>query len=365
VVDCDNTLWGGIIGEDGLTGVELSCDFPGRAFVEFQRQLKALRDTGIFLAVCSKNNPEDVDAMFSDHTGMILSRADISCFKVNWRPKSDNIAEIASDLNIGADSIVFLDDSGFEIDEVKAHLPTVECIHLPEELEDIPKVLGKYSYLFDRVYITDDDRQRVDMLRIEQQRRDVAQKLTTQDFLSSLDLKVSISGPAAGDIGRVTQLINKTNQFNVTTQRYSIAEVGSMVSDPDTDIFCASVSDRFGKYGLVGVGIVRHRGGRAELDTLLMSCRVLGRGVESSLLAHAILLTQKRGQTKINATFIPTQKNGMVSDLFESHGFSLLGEQSAGTRLYHRDTSPLELPGHLTVTIGEAGDRAGPDNDAR
>ena len=357
VVDCDNTLWGGIIGEDGLTGVELSCDFPGRPFVEFQRQLKALRDTGIFLAICSKNNPEDVDAMFSDHSGMVLARADISCFRVNWRPKSENIAEIASELNIGTDSILFLDDSSFEIEEVRSHLSAVTCIQIPADPENIPNVLKESGHLFDRVYITDDDRLRVDMFRVEQQRRNVEQKLTTKAFLSNLDLKVSISIPSAGDIGRVVQLINKTNQFNVTTRRYSIAEVGSMISSPDIDVFCAGVSDRFGTYGLVGVGIVRYNGGEAEIDSLLMSCRVLGRGVESSLIAHAVALAEQRGLAAISAKFIPSQKNGMVSGLFEAHGFTYLRDQPLGARLYYRDTRPLELPVHLNVVVEPAGQR--------
>ncbi len=344
VVDCDNTLWGGIIGEDGLAGINLSHDFPGRPFVEFQRQLKVLRGSGIFIAVCSKNNPGDVESVFTQHDAMVLSSGDISCWKVNWQPKSANIVEISRELNIGLDSIVFLDDSSFEISEVRAHIPEVTCIQIPADTENLPEVLLQHAELFDRLDITDDDRRRVEMMRIEQTRISLSQKLTTDDFLKTLELKIAISAPSQTELARVAQLINKTNQFNVTTRRYSADDVAAMLSDASTDIFFANVSDRFGSYGLVGVGILRYQGERAELDSLLMSCRVLGRGVETSLIAHAISLARGRSCPEIEAHYIPTNKNSMVANLFELHGFSLIETDAAGVRTYRRPTELHEPP---------------------
>ncbi len=349
VIDCDNTLWGGIIGEDGLSGIDLSHDFPGRPFVEFQRQLKVLRDSGIFIAVSSKNNPDDVETVFRQHGGMVLSFDDVSCWKVNWRPKSENIAEISRELNIGLDSIVFLDDSRFEIGEVQAHLPAVVCIQLPEDTENLPGVLIQNRNLFDRLDITEDDRRRVEMMKVERERRSLLQKLTTEDFLKTLDLRVTISALSATELTRTTQLINKTNQFNVTTKRYSADEVAAMMSDQNTDIFFANVSDRFGAYGLVGVGVLRYQNGKAVLDSLLMSCRVLGRGVEGSLIAHAVSLARNRSCLEIEARFIPTSKNSMVANLFDLHGFSLIATDPTGGRIYMRPTDSLTLPDHLVV----------------
>jgi FkbH-like protein len=353
VVDCDNTLWGGVIGEDGVGGVQLSDDYPGRAFLEFQRQLRVLRDSGIFLAICTKNNPDDVTEMFEKHASMAIRLADLSVSKVNWQPKSENLKEIARELNIGIDALVFVDDNPFEIEEVRTNAPEVTCIQVPEDTAELPALIRAASRLFDRLEITEDDRKRVDMMRQEMERRELSQKLTTTDFLASLELQIDLYIPQPADHARVTQLINKTNQFNVTTRRYTFEDVAAMLADPDVDLYCASVRDKFGDYGLVGVGIVRHGAGTSEFDTLLMSCRVLGRGVEAAMISHGIALAAARGNAGMVGRYIATRKNAMVADLFEKHGFEVAASEADGKRLT-RATATLEVPVFLKVNLGKA-----------
>ncbi|NML75702.1 HAD-IIIC family phosphatase [Rhizobium sp. S-51] len=348
VVDCDNTLWGGIIGEDGLDGISLSDDFPGRPYREFQRQLKKMRDSGIFLAVCSKNNPADVDEIFERHSGMILKRDDISSWRVNWEPKSKNLAEIAKDLNIGLDSLVFIDDNPFEIDEVGTNAPGVTCLTVPEDATDIPTLLKAASRLFDRLEITSEDLQRVAMVRHEAARNELAQQLAPEQYLASLDLKVTIIVPDESDIARVTQLVNKTNQFNATSRRYTAQEITAYLKDPTTDLFCVSVEDRFGEYGIVGVAILKHFDGRSEFDTLLMSCRVLARGIESAIISFGIELARRKGSKRAVGEIIATKKNGMVADLFLRHGFELR-ETDSGRSTFDRSTDELAVPEYIQV----------------
>lgn len=353
VVDCDNTLWGGIIGEDGIAGIQLSDDYPGRPFREFQRQLKALRRSGVFVALCSKNNPDETNDVFKSHSAMALSMEDISVAKVNWRPKSENLREIAKELSIGLDSIVFIDDNPFEIEEVRAHVPEVTCIQVPEDFSQLPRVLHGASRMFDRLVITNDDRNRIDMMRLSRARDDLAQKLTETEFLRSLDLEVEIRSPSVSDYSRVAQLINKTNQFNVTSRRYSFEDVVALARQSDYEIYCASVRDKFGEYGLVGVGIVRYEAEAAEFDSLLMSCRVLGRGIESALLSYGVALAARRGKQVIKGTFIPTPKNGMVADLFPRHGFENLPMSGTAQQWFIRSTDELVVPDFLLMKTAD------------
>jgi FkbH-like protein len=362
VLDCDNTLWGGIVGEDGVGGVQLSDDFPGSAFRHFQRQLLGLRHSGVFLALNSKNNPDDVWEMFDRHPGMVLRRDDISAARINWRPKSENLKEIASELNIGADALVFVDDNPFEIEEVRANAPEVTCVQLPPDQADIPLVLHTAGRHFDRLDVTADDRARVDMMREETNRRELAQKLSEADFLASLDLEVEIFTPTPADIARVTQLVNKTNQFNVTTRRYSAEEIVALVEGDRSEVVAARVRDRFGEYGLVGIVILRHQGPRTEIDSLLMSCRVLSRGIETAMLASAIEAARACGAREILGRYIPTRKNAMVADLFQRHGFAETHQAiEASEQLWLRDLAPLPVPDYLRAsTCGLAlGIRAG------
>lgn len=349
VVDCDNTLWGGIVGEDGIGGIHLSDDYPGRPFAQFQRQLKVLRDSGIFLALCSKNNPDDVAEVFDNHPGMAISASDVSVFKVNWQPKSKNLQEIAAELNIGTDSLVFVDDNPFEIEEVRTHVSGVTCILAPEDPGELPRTIQAIAYHFDRLEITSDDRKRVDMTRQETERRELSQTLTEEDFLASLGLEIDIYEPSPADQARVSQLINKTNQFNATTRRYSFEEVAALSRGGDTEVFCASVRDRFGDYGLVGIGILRFADAKCVIDSMLMSCRVLGRGVETAMIAHAIQRAASRQFATVVGEYIPTRKNTMVADLFDRHGFKLETGVKGALSIWTRTTHRLPVPDYLSV----------------
>lgn len=323
VLDCDNTLWGGVVGELGVGGIALGNDYPGSAFLDFQKQLLHYKRNGIFLAIASKNNSEDVNEVFEKSDAMLLSREDISVFEVHWNSKVDSIRAIAGHLNIGLDSLVFIDDSDKEIGEVSERLPEVTCLQVPEELADLPSLL-RYTELFDSGELTNEDQQRVSMMAAEQTRTAISENLSEEEFKRSLALEVQVFEASDIHLARVTQLINKTNQFNMTTIRRNQDEVAAFVISPDSVVLAMEVRDRFGDYGLVGVAILKRISSDvAEIDTLLMSCRVLGRGVERAFISSlALVATDKLSVRRLNGMYTPTRKNSQVSGLFSSSGFS-------------------------------------------
>lgn len=321
VIDCDNTLWGGIIGEDGLDGIKLGDEFPGSGFQAFQRLLLHWKKQGIFLAVCSQNNLEDVREVFRKHDGMILSESDVSVWSVDWRPKAQRLPEIAQKLNIGKDALVFFDDNPFEIAQVGEYHPEIICVTVPKESERIVSV-ARGIRAFDKLQITNDDRLRVNRYVAESTREELRQQLSIEDFICQLGLTVDTVLVDADNLTRVSQLINKTNQFNLTTPRMTVEEVRAVIDSPDHIIRAATVSDRFGEYGLTCVGIVERRPENWHLSTFLMSCRVLGRGVETSFLADLAQEVLAQGGERITAEFIPTPRNVVCSDFLNRHGFT-------------------------------------------
>lgn len=326
VLDCDNTLWGGIIGEDGISGIQIGQDFPGSAFRDFQKHLVHLRAKGLFLGVASKNNENEVYDVFDTHDAMVLQRDHISSWQVHWRSKVESLQAIAAELNIGTDSLVFVDDNPKEIAEVEERLPEVTCVLVPEELAYLPSLLQNTG-LFDIATITDEDRKRADMMLAESKRKNVNQAtMTEEDFIKSLDLKVKVFQAQPQHLGRITQLINKTNQFNLTTIRRTADEVEDLHQDTDTLLFGMDISDRFGDYGLVGVAIVKKLDDlRWDIDSLMMSCRVLGRSAETSFLAKIAEGVSLRGGEIMHGSYLPTQKNALVKDLLSSHHFHAEG----------------------------------------
>jgi FkbH-like protein len=322
VLDCDNTLWGGVIGEDGMAGIQLGDEFPGTAYRDFQRLLLYLRQRGVLLALASKNNEADVWEVFDKHSGMLLKREHISAWQINWNPKSDNIPQIAKALNIGLDSLVFIDDNPMEIDYMRSAVPEVHSVLLPEEPADILSHIRQLT-LFDRLEITREDSQRADMMQAERQRETLGKNLTKEDFLRSLELRIDFFRAAEEDLERITQLINKTNQFNLTTIRRSLDEVRSMAGLPKYRIYGLRVSDKFGDYGLTGAVIAEISDDRAQwtIDTLLLSCRVLGRGVETALLAELATQAKDQGARELIASFIPSAKNAIALSFLPDHGF--------------------------------------------
>lgn len=321
VLDCDNTLWGGIVGEDGLGGIKIGKDFPGRAFSEFQHMCKVLKESGVLLAICSKNNYDDAYCIFTDHDEMVIRPKDVAVFKINWDLKSENIKAIAEELNIGTNSLIFIDDSDYEVSEVNNVLPEVTTMHVPKELADFPEFFRAHLPLFDRLEITDDDKQRAERMRQEVGRKSAAKSLSREDFLKSLKLKLDYFKPTESDLERTTQLVNKTNQFNLTTTRLDFAQVKAYNDRDDRMVRCIRVEDKFGSYGLVGVAIVEIDGETAFVRNFLMSCRVLGRGIETGFISNLLAELEARGVKKIVAAYLPSPKNQQVEPLYKNHNF--------------------------------------------
>jgi len=350
VLDCDNTLWGGIVGEDGIGGIELGDAFPGRAFQEFQRQLHRLRTQGVMLAVVSKNNEGDVLEVFERHEGMVLTGEDITAWRVNWEPKPENIASIVAEVNIGADSVVFVDDNPVEIDEARARVPGLRCLLVPEELADLPSLLAE-SGLFRGLRASAEDKQRTEMMQSETERRAVAGTMSRDDFLASLGLRVSVVEAGEAQIARVAQLTQKTNQFNLTTIRRTEKEIRDLVAAPDATVYAAGVSDRFGDYGIVGVAIVETGTGAWTIDTFLLSCRVLGRGVERAFLAAIASDAAAAGAPALRGRYEPTRKNGQVAGFFADHGFDATTGEADEARDFTLDLGSrgVDAPAHIEL----------------
>ena len=343
VVDCDNTLWGGIIGEDGLAGIALGEDYPGSVFRDFQHQLLTLRSQGVMVAICSKNNEADVWEVFDRHDGMVLKRDHIVTHRVNWQDKVSNICSIAEELNIGLDSLVFVDDSSFEIAHVKEALPMVTCLQVPSDVALFPQTIGSFR-LFDQEDISAEDRVRSDLMIQERERRGLSASMSPREFRKALDLVVEICECRPEHVARVTQLINKTNQFNLTTRRKTSAEVVELCNQPSWTVLAVRVADRFGDYGLVGVVLLHKAEKTIEIETLLMSCRVLGRGVEEAIFAKIADIARASGADEIVGEYLPTKKNTMVHGLYKNHHFL---PESDGTRWIARDLSVFAWPEHI------------------
>jgi FkbH-like protein len=324
-VDCDNTLWRGVIGEDGENGVQMDdLTADGAAFQEVQRILKAWRREGVLLAIVSKNNPEDVDHMLADHPAMQLRDEDFVAKKVGWGEKVEGLRALAEDLNLGLDSFVFLDDSPFELQRVAEALPQVARLQVPERASDYPAMLRAAHGLFFNLSRSTEDLQRTEMYRTDAARkRTETQYASLDDYLASLDLKILVE--EGGRIGapRAAQMTQKTNQFNLTTRRYTEADIARFASDPDQLAATFSVSDRFGDYGVTGLVIaaIDRKTASAHLDTFLMSCRVLGRRIENAVMNWLTDRLRREGLSSLTGEYLPTAKNAQVADLLERMGF--------------------------------------------
>lgn len=326
-LDLDNTLWGGVIGDDGMAGIEIGGTHArGEAFKQFQLAIASLAKRGVVLAVCSKNDYKNAAEPFEKHPEMVLRLKDIACFQANWEPKSENLRRIAQELNLGLDSIVFVDDNPAEIEIVKQFVPEIETIWLgPDPAEYAGQLLN--CRFFEPRSITSDDLKRGEQYQQQAARAQAMSSGTDMEsYLSSLEMRSVISEFTPVDVPRISQLINKSNQFNVTTRRRTEAEVEALVSDPDSYAFSVRLADKFGDNGLISVVIVRVEGETAIVDTWLMSCRVLKRQMEDEVANEIVRLAQQRGCSTVVGHYIPSEKNGMVRDLFPRMGFSLIEE---------------------------------------
>ncbi|EEF57168.1 HAD-IIIC family phosphatase [Pedosphaera parvula] len=329
VLDLDNTLWGGVVADDGLEGIVLGDTSPrGEAFKAFQNYIISLKQRGVLLAVCSKNDHNRAAEVFEKHPEMILRMEDIVSFKANWEPKSDNIRQMAAELNLGLDSFVFVDDNPAEIDIVRQFAPEVTTILLGPDASDYAAQLQDCR-LFEPRNITAEDAERTTQYRSEVQRQALQSSVTDMGaYLESLEMEATISEFTAVDVPRLAQLINKSNQFNLTTRRRTEADLRTLMSNPDYVGFSVRLRDRFGDHGLISIVIGLQKGDAVEVDTWLMSCRVLKRQVEEEVLNELARVAKSRAATRLEGVYLPTAKNEMVRDFYTRMGFDLTSENT-------------------------------------
>jgi FkbH-like protein len=332
VLDLDNTIWGGVIGDDGLDGIKLGAGQPeGEAFQQFQIYVKALRDRGILLAVASKNEPENALSPFRQHRDMILKETDISCLIASWEPKDKSIQLIAHQLNIGLDSIVFFDDNPAERQLVRSTLPTVTVIDVPADPSLFVQALDRAN-VFDIVAITGEDQMRAEFFHDNQAREHlVASTANYDDFLKRLEMRAVIEPVTTQNVTRVAQLINKTNQFNLTTRRMTEAQVHALIGDLGVYTSTIRLDDKFGPNGLISVVIGAVKSETMVIESWLMSCRVLKRGVELVEMERLLKFCQNRGVHTIIGQYIPTEKNKLVTNHYAELGFQQVTSDASGT----------------------------------
>jgi FkbH-like protein len=314
-LDCDQTLWQGVVGEDGVAG--LAIDAPRQ---ELQRFLIAQQQAGMLVCLCSKNNEADVWEVFDQRADMPLRRTHLAAARINWRPKSENLSALAAELQLGLESFVFLDDDPLECAEVEANCPAVLTLRLPQVTATLPRFL-KHLWAFDRLSLTAEDELRTARYQQNTERQRLhSAGLTFKDFISALDLQVEIAPLEPSQLARVSQLTKRTNQFNTTTRRRSEGDIQQVCAQPDYECHVVHVRDRFGDYGLVGVMILKLETDAVVLDSLLLSCRALGRGVEHKMLARAAARARETGRARVDVEFIRTAKNGPALDFLEHTG---------------------------------------------
>ncbi len=343
-VDLDNTLWGGVIGEDGMEGIQLGAEYPGAAFQALQRVMLDFYERGILLAVCSKNNPQDALEAIENHPGMLVQRRHLACLKINWAEKAQNLREIGLELNVGLDSIAFVDDNPVERQHVREQVPEVMVIDLPANPMGYARAL-RDAPVFERLSLSEEDAQRGEYYAADRERKGLQQSSgSAEEFYRSLQQELEVAPVTPMTLARVAQLTQKTNQFNLTTRRYSEQELAAIAASESKRVYSLRVKDRYCDNGLVGVAIVEDSGEVCEIETLLLSCRVIGRTVETAFLARLVLDATGRGLRTMEGWFLPTRKNSPAKDFFAQHGFERVEENSEGSRWSYDLTKPMACP---------------------
>ncbi len=335
-VDCDNTLWNGICGEDGAMGVKVT-----EPYMELQKLLIKKHDEGMLLVLCSKNNEDDVWEVFEKNTQMLLKKEHLVGWKLNWRPKSDNLKELAEELNLGIDSFIFIDDNPMECYDMMKNNPKVLTLQLPEEPQQIPMYL-KHVWAFDKLKVTAEDRARTKSYQQERERKELQKSsFTLEDFLKEIKPKVYINEIDKEQIPRVSQLTQRTNQFNLSTKRRSEEDIEMLMHNPNVKCWTVEVEDRFGEYGLTGVLIIENQDDKLLIDTFLLSCRVLGREIENAIMTAFKKHCQQNEIHTVQADFYPTAKNHAIKSFIEKAGWSKTDETAEYIRYI---LSTQELP---------------------
>jgi FkbH-like protein len=355
-LDADGILWGKVLGEDGFDGIELSASGSGQHFQRFQQSIRRLKERGVLLAVVSRNELSDVQHVFESHPEMILRSGDIAAWRVNWQPKSQNLKEIAAELNVGLNSFVFVDDDPANQLEVNSHAPEVTVLPVPRDPADYGPMLDRL-WCFDAAATTDADTQRTQMMHQEHARKKHQQEsMDLESYLVSLELRVEMRPATAADMPRVAQLTQKTNQFNLSLKRRSEAELSNLALDHS--IFVVHVTDRFGDYGLVGVCILKcppQPETNLQIDTLLISCRALGRGIEEAVLYGILEHARSHGRLTLEAGLISGPRNQPVVEFLQRSSF----EQADSNRFVRSCRSPVMVPRHIKWTGPSSDDSPG------
>ena len=330
VLDIDNTLWGGVVGEDGIDGIALGHEYPGNAYLAFQRRLLDLQQRGFILALCSKNNPADVDQVLNQHPHQILKAEHFAAARVNWQTKTENLSALAEELNLGLDSFIFIDDSDYECGLVRRELPEVEVVQAPARPVDLPHCLDHVSRL-EVLSLTAEDLKKTEMYaqeRIRRQKRESAEaRGGLEAYLQSLQMEMTLGIDDPAPLKRLAQLTQKTNQFNLTTRRYDEQQMRRLVEAPNWMVAYFSLKDIFGDSGIVGLALFDlSEAPLAELDTYLMSCRVIGRKAESAFLNTLLRRLAEAGFRDVLARYLPTPKNVLVKNFLPEHGFAEDGD---------------------------------------
>jgi len=355
VLDCDNTLWGGVIGEDLIDGIRLDpFDYPGNVFWRVQQAIAALERQGVLLCLCTKNNPADVADVMARHPHMVLREEQIVARRVNWADKVSNLVALGEELNIGLDSMVFLDDSAVEVEAVRARLPQVTVYQVPAQLTDYPAVLDEIARLFLGAGARAESQSKTEQYRLRAAASEAKASFAThEEYLASLGLEAALHRNRPSEAPRIAELSQKSNQFNLTTRRYTQGEVEQLMAAPDADIFSITVRNRFGEAGLTGVITVRYEGDRAVIENFLMSCRVLGQGVEFAIWSRLADHLAERGVAAIEADYHPTAKNAQVADFYDRLGLGRADDSGAGTR-YSHPVAGLTPPASSWVKVTDA-----------
>jgi FkbH-like protein len=343
VLDLDNTLWGSILGEVSLEGVLLSNDGEGKVFYDFQKQIERLYNTGTILAICSKNDEDLAMEVVRTHPYMVLREDKFAAIRINWADKAENIRSIAEELNLGLDSFVFLDDSPHERELVRSALPEILVPELPKDFSDYPKFIADLT-AFETFLVTTEDTERGKLYADERQRVNLKKNIASlDDFLRSLNIQISVQQATDFTIPRIAQLTQKTNQFNLTTRRYTESDIRILTENSSWQVLSVSAKDKLGDSGLVGVALIEINHTIAYLDTYLMSCRVLGRGIEQAFMAAVLQKVKATGVEALTAEFIPTKKNGIAKNFLPDNHFKFIDS------LFKHYLDKIDAPDWITV----------------
>ena len=346
VLDLDNTLWGGIIGEDGFDEIELGHTPNGKAFVEFQKELLSLWNQGIILAINSKNNFDDAIKVIRDHPNMILREKNFASIQINWNDKAQNMKQISDEINIGLNSIVFFDDDKLNQERIKQEFPEILTLELPDDPSQFAPIVKELND-FNVLQRTKEDTKRGEMYAQQRERKNFEDSVSNLDeFLKQLEIKVKMKKSNEFLIPRISQLTLKTNQFNLTTKRYQEEEIKKLSNDKNFEVGCAQVLDKFGDNGITGVYIVEKNEAFWTIDTFLLSCRIMGRGVEDAILSEILKNAKESGIEEIRAQFIPTEKNKPSENFLPNFGF-----KKQGDFWNYKLNNDIKSPNHLKVEV--------------